>query len=164
MSEFPNFRPSMALRTSLSDSTRRAKPYFKKEHNVTKFNRGNYTLPAGRVRTRMSAHEEISSDVTRSISDLVPGSSLARTKSTSDNFLYSFDRTDSPGRSLTLDVFIKPANPRDTERFVEKEYEILDANGQALRGHKARRNLRKAPLDPPRDDADANEDEGFELV
>lgn len=140
----------------------------KKEHNLTKFTRGNYTLPAGRVRSKMSAHEEISSDLSRSISDLLPGTGPALTPSlslsASDNFLYSFDRTDTPGRPLTLDVFVKPATPRDTERLVEKEYEILDANGQALKGRKARRNLRAGLGDEARDPGDAAEDEGFELV
>ncbi|KAL2200444.1 hypothetical protein P885DRAFT_66129 [Corynascus similis CBS 632.67] len=58
--------------------------------------------------------------------------------------LYSFDRTDTPGRALTLDVFVKTTNGgKETERLVEKEYEVLDANGDAVRGRKAKAVLRK---------------------
>ncbi len=48
---------------------------------------------------------------------------------------------------LSLDVFVKP-NKRETEQLVEKEYEILDANGDTLRGRKARQTLRKAASNP----------------
>lgn len=81
--------------------------------------------------------------------------------SASDNFLYSFDRVESPGGPVTLDLFVKPASPRDTERLVRKEYEVLDANGQPLKGRKAKKDLRRAALDPT---PDADEDDGFELV
>ena len=82
-----------------------------------------------------------------------------------DNFLYSFDRTDSPGRPLTLDTFVKPPHPRETERLVEKEYEILDTNGQPLKGRKAKQNLRRGPSNKSDVDVDGLDDEdGFELV
>lgn len=82
-----------------------------------------------------------------------------------DNVLYSFDRADSPGRPLTLEVFVKKTG-RDTEKFVEKEYEILDVNGDALKGRKARRNLRggaNTGTKSTEEEAEVDED-GFELV
>ncbi|KAL1868970.1 hypothetical protein VTK73DRAFT_3431 [Phialemonium thermophilum] len=137
----------------------------KKEHNIIKTTRGNYEMPAGRVRAKTNAYDEIS-DVRSSFTDGLPApGSLTRKMTASDNFLYSFDRTESPGRPLTLDIFLKPSTPRDTERLVEKEYEILDDNGQALKGRKARRILRKGTAAEPlgKDEA-PTEDEGFELV
>lgn len=82
-----------------------------------------------------------------------------------DNVLYSFDRADSPGRPLTLEVFVKKTG-RDTEKLVEKEYEVLDVNGDALKGRKARRNLRggaKSSAKLTDKEAEVDED-GFELV
>lgn len=66
-----------------------------------------------------------------------------RDLSLSDNSTYSFDRTESPNRPLNLGIFVKTTN-RDTERLVEREYEILDAAGESLHGRKARQDLRKA--------------------
>jgi hypothetical protein len=86
-----------------------------------------------------------------------------RKPSISDNFLYSFDRTDTPGKPLSLDIFVK-TNPKETEKFVEKEYEILDHNGDALKGRKARRNLRQRNHQGHADEPDALEDDGFELI
>lgn len=82
-----------------------------------------------------------------------------------DNVLYSFDRADSPGRPLTLEVFVKKTG-RDTEQFVEKEYEILDANGDALKGRRARRHLRggaNSGARPTDEELEEDEDE-FVLV
>lgn len=81
----------------------------------------------------------------------------------SDNILYSFDRAETPGKPLSLDVFFK-TNPRETEKFVEKEYEILDANGEALKGRKARRDLRRQSPHAIAEEPGLIEDEGFELV
>ncbi len=80
-----------------------------------------------------------------------------------DNFLYSFDRADSPAHVLTLDVFVKP-NKRATEKLVEKEYEILDGNGEPLRGKKARQSLRKAVTGPIEEVDEHENDDGFELI
>lgn len=82
-----------------------------------------------------------------------------------DNVLYNFDRADSPGRPLTLEVFVKKTG-RDTEKLVEKEYEVLDVNGDALKGRKARRNLRggvRSGAKSTDQEAEVDED-GFELV
>lgn len=83
--------------------------------------------------------------------------------SVTDGFLYSFDRTDTPGQPLSLDVFVK-TNTKETEKFVEKEYEILDYNGDALTGRKARRNLRRQNQGPSAEEPAIIEDDGFELI
>jgi hypothetical protein len=128
------------------------------KHNIVKTNRGNYMLPISQVKTKDSAREEMQ-DVSRSIVDLVPS---PRGTSASDGFLYSFDRTESPVNVLSLDIFVKP--DVQTEKLVEKEYEILDANGDALRGKKARRNLRKAASNPIETAPVEGDDEEFELI
>ncbi len=63
---------------------------------------------------------------------------------------------------LSLDVFVKH-NVRETGKLVEKEYEILDGNGDALKGRKARQTLRKAATQPI-EVVDETEDDDFELV
>ncbi len=133
---------------------------YKGKHNIVKTSRGNLELPAGRVRNKISAKDEIR-DASRSIIDMLPS---ARQNSVSDGFLYSFDRTDSPAHVLSLDVFVK-STERGTEKLVEKEYEILDDNGDAVRGKKARQTLRKSasnPIEVVRTSDD--EDDDFELV
>jgi hypothetical protein len=88
-----------------------------------------------------------------------------------DNFLYSFDQDSTPGFSrtpLTLENFVK-TDDRKTEKFVEKEYEILDANGEALKGRKAKRRGLRAPggaatSGKGEEEDEVVEDEGFELV
>ncbi|KAK3318395.1 hypothetical protein B0H66DRAFT_236157 [Apodospora peruviana] len=139
----------------------------KDEHNIVKA-RGNWDMPFGRVRNKIHAQTEIKDAATsRSLAELPsPSSPIGRGMSISDNILYSFDRTDSPGRPLTLDIFVKTTG-RETERLVEKEYEILDANGEPLKGRKARRHLRKNGTDPGTlmaPEGSTIEDEGFELV
>jgi hypothetical protein len=119
------------------------------------------------VRSKVSAQEEIdeAAFTSRSILDYLP-SPARRHSSSADNVLYSFDRQDSPGRPLTLDIFVKKGG-RETERFVEKEYEILDANGDALKGRKARRDLRRGVTNGSKsadDDAPEIDEDGFELL
>lgn len=129
--------------------------------------RSNWDMPVGRVRAKLYAKREINDASSRSVSELPPISPLVRRLSAADSgVLYSFDRAETPGRPLTLDIFVKGPTGRDTERFVEKEYEILDANGEPLKGRKARRNLRHAATDVGGADQgdDAEEDDGFELV
>lgn len=116
-----------------------------------------------RVRSKVSALEEIDA-ASHCVLDYLP-SPVRRQSSGMDNILYSFDRTESPGRPLTLDVFVKTTG-RDTEKLVEKEYEILDANGDAVKGKKARRTLRHGvATDTKSADVEPEVDEdGFELV
>lgn len=103
--------------------------------------------------------------MSRSVLDYLPGSPRRQMSNPMDNVLYSFDRVDSPGRPLTLEVFVKTTG-RETEKFVEKEYEIVDANGDMLKGRKARRNLRRGPAEGGKSADDEFEivEDGFELV
>lgn len=100
--------------------------------------------------------------------------SSARSMSGSaDDVLYSFDRNDSPGlQPVTLDVFVRHG-ARATEKIVEREYEVLDANGDALTGRKARRSVLRKAASTGGSEAKTTakkevetvlEDEGFELV
>ncbi|KAK7748888.1 hypothetical protein SLS53_000912 [Cytospora paraplurivora] len=140
-------------------------------HDKNKGNINKYTrttghireLPSKRVRSKVSAQEEIDA-ASHSVLDYLP-SPVRRQSSGMDNILYSFDRTETPGRPLTLDIFVKTTG-RDTEKFVEKEYEILDANGDAVKGKKARRTLRHGvTTDTKSADVEPEVDEdGFELV
>ncbi|KAI5866474.1 hypothetical protein GGS23DRAFT_273164 [Durotheca rogersii] len=124
-----------------------------------------HDLPGNYSRAKLNALEELhdQSSVSRSIHDLLPSPHTRRSHSISDNILYSFDRAESPGKPLTLDVFVK-TNPKETEKFVEKEYEILDNNGDALKGRKARQNLRRKNRGPTADEPEVIEDDGFELL
>lgn len=141
---------------------------------MNKFHRSHPDLPLGRVRSKLSAQHELDEVAkgSRSILELLPSrSSPLLAQSASDPFVYSFDRADSPGQPLALDVFVKAgggASGRATEKLVEKEYEILDGNGDALKGRKARQNLRKSGS-PRAGGLAAAEDgveveDGFELV
>lgn len=85
-----------------------------------------------------------------------------RKLSLSESFTYSFDRTESPGRPQSLAVYVRPATERDTERLVQREYEVLDTLGQPLRGKKAKMSLRKQ--DSTAETIYTTEDEGFELI
>jgi len=96
----------------------------------------------------------------RSVSELSTSDGLAQATSP-DDFTYSFDRLEGPNQPVTLDIFVKSTG-RDTERLVQKEYEVLDLAGEALKGRKARYDLRK-PTGPCLADI-ARDDDGFELV
>lgn len=147
-------------------------PYFKDKNNINKYarttgrmkdiaNNKTASSASSRVRSKVSAQEEIDA-ASRSILDYLP-SPARRDSSATDNILYSFDHTESPGRPLTLDIFVKTTG-RDTEKLVEKEYEILDANGDFVKGKKARRTLRQgAAMGTSSDEPEVDED-GFELV
>jgi len=112
-------------------------------------------------KTKLHAKLEIS-EASRYLADLPPVVPLVRRQSVGDNFLYSFDHLDTPGRPYSLESFVKAPTARDTEKLVEKEYEILDTHGEALKGRKARRELRHGHSDPPTETI--ADDEGFELI
>lgn len=116
------------------------------------------------MRHKVSAKEEID-EASRSVLDYLPSSPRQHMPNPMDNILYSFDRADSPGRPLTLEVFVKTTG-RETEKFVEKEYEVIDANGDMLKGRKARRNLRRGMAGGAKSADDEFEvvDDGFELL
>ena len=83
----------------------------------------------------------------------------------SDPFLYSFDRTDTPGRPLTLELFVKTPTGKETEKLVEREYAVVDGNGESVSGRKAtRRVLRTGTSAAVQEEQSVIEDEGFELI
>jgi hypothetical protein len=145
----------------------RYREYRPKKHNVVKIVRGNYEQPHHLVRTAISAKEALADTAdSRSIADMLretaPHTGRSDLISPVDNVLYSFDDSQSPNLPMALDIFVK-ATGRETEKLVEREYEVLDEHGDALKGRKARKNLRK-PSGPAPDDAAMEEDDGFELV
>ena len=135
--------------------------YYKPHHNIIKPGRagGNQWQPSTRVRSRVGVAEEILAadrgmEEAKDLPSPVGGVS-------NDPFLYSFDSIVTPGAPLSLDVFVKQPTGRDTERLVEKEYEVVDENGLALKGKERKGNLRKAGSgleESPR------VDDGFEIV
>jgi hypothetical protein len=143
-----------------------------KKHNVVKIMWGNYDQPHHHTRTAISAKEEIAEAAdSRSIADMLRDAPLqsslpgraAGVMSPIDNVMYSFDNSQSPNRPLTLGVFVKEATGRETEKLIEREYEVVDEHGDALKGRKARKNLRK-PSAQVALETDALEDDGFELI
>lgn len=145
----------------------------RKDHgNINKYARTTgrmQDLGSRRTRHKVSAQEEIeeAAAVSRSVLDYLPGSPLRQSSSNPmDQVLYSFDRADTPGRPLTLGVFVK-TKERDTEKFVANEYEVIDTNGDALQGRKARRHLRRGAAGPAGKGADEEVEvveDGFELL
>lgn len=125
------------------------------QNNVMK-GRSHWAPHQGRLNSALQAKEQIKDPLSQSLMDLAPSQGGWKNLAASEDWKYSFDKTESPNRPLTLDVFIKTSG-RETERMVEKEYEILSENGQVLKGRKARQNLRQEPMS-------ATEDEGFQLV
>ncbi|KAF7520293.1 hypothetical protein G7054_g12811 [Neopestalotiopsis clavispora] len=114
----------------------------KNSHNINKPKlvrdvRSNYS------RAKVDAMEELTDPaLSRSLIELLP----------------------SPNRSgRKPQVFVK-TNTKETEKLVEKEYEILDNNGDALKGRKARRNLRRGGSAPLAEEPAVVEEDGFELV
>ncbi|KAI6316782.1 hypothetical protein MCOR34_004197 [Pyricularia oryzae] len=143
----------------------------KKGGNVGKATRGNpdYRHVNGRASGRLGAQGEIE-ETSRSILDLlVPQTAL---RDGIEGVLYSYDTTETPGlrAPVGLDLYVK-TNPKTTERFVEKEYEIVDTNGDLLKGRKARRDLRKSAGGPSAAERPAtasthidDDDDDFELL
>ncbi|KAK1699628.1 hypothetical protein BDP55DRAFT_540393 [Colletotrichum godetiae] len=128
--------------------------YKKNLHNITKF-RSHSEFPQGRLRSAARAKEQIKDPLSRSVMNMAPMQDVYGDIVTED-WKYSFDRVESPGRPVTLDIFVKTTG-RETERMVEKEYEILNENGQVLKGRKARQNLRQ-------EGGRISEEDGFQLV
>ncbi|KAI0132021.1 hypothetical protein BJ170DRAFT_227857 [Xylariales sp. AK1849] len=130
-------------------------------HNIVK-PKIAHDVKQSHSRAKVDAMEELNDPaISRSLVDMLPSPNTRRKPSVTDGFLYSFDRTETPGKPLSLEIFVK-SNPKETEKFVEKEYEILDFNGDALTGRKARRNLRQnhSSVNEP----EILEDDGFELI
>ncbi|KAI8631931.1 hypothetical protein F5Y19DRAFT_380470 [Xylariaceae sp. FL1651] len=124
-----------------------------------------HDIPQSHSRAKAAAVVELQdpSNVSRSLHELFPSHHPQLQLSVSDDFLYSFDKTESPGKPLSLDVFVK-TNTKETEKFVQKEYEILDYNGDAIKGRKALKSLHRSRMAPAAEEAELLEDDGFELV
>ncbi|KAK4193897.1 hypothetical protein QBC35DRAFT_446235 [Podospora australis] len=130
--------------------------------NVVKA-RSNWYTPDAQIRTKQHTRSEMA-DLSLSDLPLPSPSWVAVPTSASDNVLYSFDRKDTPdSKPLTLDVFVKEPNvAKETEKLVAKEYEVLDGNGESVKGKKARRVLNSNWKDD-REEYVVEED-GFELI
>lgn len=129
----------------------------KKVPNITKLT-GGHCVPSGRVRT-IHALEEIQ-ETSRSVAELLLPPTQARQIHSESDVLYSYDRDDTPSDLRTLGGFVMAPTDRAMERLVEREYEILDVHGNALKGRKARRTLRNAKSA----DLTIAEDDDFEVV
>jgi hypothetical protein len=157
---------------------------FKHYPNRTKL-RPSWELPDGRVRSKLHAAGEIrdfsSSTSPSSSLQLLPSHHpsspklvLTRRLSasiTSADVGGSGSGSGDGGKPLTLEVFVKTTG-RETEKLVEREYEVLDGNGEALKGRRARRVLRRGGTDAAAGAGTGaggvvegeGEDEGFELI
>lgn len=137
--------------------------YHVRSHNIVK-PKFVHDVKPNYSRAKVDAMEELADPaISRSLIDLLPSPNRSRKPQATDGFLYSFDRKESPGKPLSLELFVK-TNPKETEKFVEKEYEILDNNGDALKGRKARRSLRRPGQPATAEEPAIVEDDGFELV
>jgi len=134
--------------------------------NVVK-GRSNWYTPDAQIRAKQHTRSEMAD---LSLSDLpLPSPSWVAVPtvpaaSASDNVLYSFDRKDTPdSKPLTLDIFVKEPNvAKETEKLVAKEYEVLDAKGECIKGKKARRVLNSGWKNDQEEYV--VEDDGFELI
>ncbi|KAL2126223.1 hypothetical protein VTI74DRAFT_7098 [Chaetomium olivicolor] len=168
-------RPCRRWRSTLSKPT----PNLVKPHP-------RYDIPYARVRSELHCQAELrdfdtaatplaSPSLSHALSLSTAAVAAAPTSagSTGDPFLYSFDRTDTPGGPLTLEVFVKKGKGRkggETERLVEREYEVVDGDtGEAVRGRRARALLRREGSKETQEEPEGGgeqegEDEGFELI
>jgi len=117
-------------------------------------------MPHQRVRATINARDEIRDpSLTQSLLSLLPPQGRPELIF-SEGLPRGLDRMESSSRPLSLGIFVT-ATSRDTERLVEREYEVLDATGQSLHGRKAREDLRKAAST---EYGLMSSDDGFELV
>ncbi|KAI0150702.1 hypothetical protein GGR57DRAFT_180663 [Xylariaceae sp. FL1272] len=157
---------------SMLEGSRPDKPpgHYKIHTPTANVNKGGFhhwrsIVPQSHIRGK---HEKMESNdpasLSESLRDLLPGSPQSRKSTVSEDFLYSFDKTESPGKPLSLDAYIK-TNPRDMEKLVEREWMVVDNNGEAIMGRKARMNLRHGKSAPLVEEPELLiEDEGFELL
>ncbi|KAK8090715.1 hypothetical protein PG994_000220 [Apiospora phragmitis] len=134
-------------------------------HNIVKA-KTPWDIPHNHSRAKVNPMEEMSDpSMTRSLIEMLPSSDHVVKTNVVDRALYSFDRVDSPGKPLSLDVFVK-SDTKGTEKLIEREYEVLDINGDALKGRKARRILRHpSPKQHAiSNDFNAEDVDGFQLV
>jgi hypothetical protein len=120
----------------------------------------NWFSSPSRVRDAVYAREEVKETMRSPAVELSASDGHVQAVSP-DNFTYTFDQPKGPNQPVALEAFVKSTG-RDTERLVQKEYEILDLSGEPLTGRKARCDLRKAVV--PSMAQVARDDDGFELV
>ena len=140
------------------------------QQNINKGRNWKMPLAQGRTRASLSARDEIKDpmfqDGARSFMDETQTTAEAGSRGgrqAVDGALYSFDRLETPGRPVSLEVFVK-ATGRETEQLVQKEYEILDETGEAVKGRRARRALRQAARPAEKATAPDDDLEGCEVV
>lgn len=109
-------------------------------HNVNK-GRG-WALSGTRGRAILHVFDELRDTDNRTLATELPPIQRV-SKLEPDSAFYSFDAAASPLRPVPLEVFMKTTG-RETEKLVEKEYEILDDKGDIIKGRMARRTLRRS--------------------
>ncbi|KAH7327857.1 hypothetical protein B0I35DRAFT_472630 [Stachybotrys elegans] len=130
----------------------------KSHHNMVKTLRGhNHELPPGRVRRAAHIQAEMDQSFLENPPIECPSLASAEQMVTENTGRQCQATTDLLLPPLSLDHFIKTTG-RETEQFVEKEYGIIDANGQLLEGRKARQNLRHGK------DQSIQAVEGYEVI
>ncbi|KAI2641231.1 hypothetical protein GGS21DRAFT_363977 [Xylaria nigripes] len=122
-----------------------------------------YNFPRLQHKANVLVELQDPSNMSRSLQELLPSPCTRRRQSVSEDVLYSFDESETPGKPLSLEVFVK-TNTRATEKLVEKEYEILDYNGDAVKGRKALKDVHRGKMTAQPEEPELIEDEGFELV
>jgi hypothetical protein len=133
----------------------------RRDQNITK-GRTSWEAPQKRVQAVVKARDEIQDSAMSGSLVGIRAPYAQRKLSLSDSFTYSFDRTESPNLPQSLEVYLKPTTERDTERFVQREYEILDVDGELVRGTMAKSVLRRRSSNMQLQGA--AEDDGFELI
>ncbi|KAK4231319.1 hypothetical protein QBC38DRAFT_451334 [Podospora fimiseda] len=152
-----------------------------KPHSNFVKGRAHWNAPQTQFRTKLHAKSEIqasidwplsgSGDWIKGLGSPVTSRSSSFSASSNDPYLYSFDRTDTPGAPLSLAAFVKAPSAQETDRLIKKEWAVVDATGEnVLSGRKATRMLRNGQLsDPPvtatlTQERSLLDDEGFELL
>jgi hypothetical protein len=130
-------------------------PRPKMNPNINK-GRSSKDQPECRVRVAYHVKEELqSTSSARSLCDMLPDSRL---RSTGENKATTVRDTHMPYLPQPLGFSIKVRTLCDTERMVLGGYEVVDDNGQLLRGRRARMNLRHGQSTADR------EDDGFMVL
>ncbi|CAK7210283.1 hypothetical protein SBRCBS47491_000724 [Sporothrix bragantina] len=153
---------------NLAKMTKTLRPPRLDTSNFNKLNRvTGWTKPVRRQHTTTDALAEVQIANTMTSSFIVSSSytPVTSTAPISDAPLGSeldapLDDGAAPLRSLPLAAFVKEPSVKDTERMVNREYEIVDSNGSTATGRRARELLRQSPTSSavPTTDGD------FELI
>jgi len=140
--------------------------------NVSKLLRQttHYDIPQSRFRANIDARVQLSDPEIRSdylsedaATHLSPNGAR---ESKSDGFMYSFDKP-GPTGPLPLDVYLRDdlRAKRKQDREDQKDYRLVDENGNELKGSKAWRIVRRPANAPAEEETDLDRsDGGFELI